>query len=361
MRVSYLLITMLVAVGALSGCTKIGADMVHRDRFDYTTAVADSWNEQVLLNIVRLRYNAWPVFVGIDQIVTAYTLEHSGTAKITGRRFSAENLTNDQLEAGWVGKFSERPTVLYKPMSGKKYVNALLTPAKPTSILGLVESGWPADHLGRIAIRSVNEFYNNSAEFGVMHRTDPTFARFLTIFKQMQSKDAVKIRLTHPKEGVEQLSLVFIPERVGPELRAEFEDIKEALGLEAEKNTFVVVRDSLDNNPGEIRIEGRSILQVLVALAAGVEIPPEHEASGKAPPLQPIPEEEQTNFQPLMIVKSGAEKPERAFVSVRYDDMWFWIEDSDHLSKRSLLYALALITLLDTDDKAGGSVVIPVN
>ncbi len=41
--------------------------------------------------------------------------------------------------------------------------------------------------------------------------------------------------------------------------------------------------------------------------------------------------------------------------------MWFWIDDNDHLSKRSLLYALALITLLDTDEKAGGSVVTPIN
>lgn len=39
----------------ISGCTRIGPDMVHTDRFDYTTAVADSWNEQVLLNIVRVK------------------------------------------------------------------------------------------------------------------------------------------------------------------------------------------------------------------------------------------------------------------------------------------------------------------
>ena len=77
--------------------------------------------------------------------------------------------------------------------------------------------------------------------------------------------------------------------------------------------------------------------------------------------MQPIPEEEQTDFLPMMVVKSGPSQPDRAFVSVRYDDMWFWITDTDHHSKRSLLYALALITLLDTEEKAGGSVVIPVN
>lgn len=361
MRLRRAVIGLALSLLFVSGCTRIGPDMVHADRFDYTTAVADSWNEQVLLNIVRIRYNSWPVFVGVDQIVTAYTMEHSGSAKITGRRMIADNLTNDQLEAGWVGKFAERPTVLYKPMSGKKYVNALLTPAKATSILALMESGWPADHLGRISFRSVNEFYNTSAEYGIMRRTDVNFARFLTLFKKMQSEDAVKIRITHPKEKAEEVLLIFFPDRVSAELAAEYRDVKMALGLNSEIDSFTVVRDTIDNDPDKIRIEGRSLLQVLTALATGVEVPPEHKESGKAPPLQPIPEEEQTDFQPMMVVKSGPAKPDRAFVSVRYDDMWFWIDETDHHSKRSLLYALALITLLDTDDKAGGSVVIPVN
>ena len=40
------------ALVVLTGCTTIGPDTVHRDRFDYNTAIADSWKEQTLLNIV---------------------------------------------------------------------------------------------------------------------------------------------------------------------------------------------------------------------------------------------------------------------------------------------------------------------
>ena len=83
--------------------------------------------------------------------------------------------------------------------------------------------------------------------------------------------------------------------------------------------------------------------------------------SHAAPPLQPIPEKDLTNFPPLMTIKSGSQKPADPFVAVQYQDMWFWIENTDHDSKRSLVYALALITLLDSDSKTGGSVVIPVN
>ena len=87
----------------------------------------------------------------------------------------------------------------------------------------------------------------------------------------------------------------------------------------------------------------------------------EHRQAQIAPPLDPIPENNQTGLPPLMSIKSGPQKPESTFVAVRYQDMWFWIDNRDHDSKRSLVYALALITLLDSDSKTGGSVVIPVN
>lgn len=362
MKTSQLLILMSCVLILAPGCTRVGPDMMPVDRFDYTSAVADSWNEQVLMNIVRLRYSAWPVFVGVDQIVTAYTLEHSGAARIIGRRGISDVLTNDQVEAGWVGKYSERPTVIYKPLSGKKYVKAFLTPVQPASVLALLETGWPADHLGRIALRSVNEHYNTKPESGVMYRTDIEFANFLQLLKSLQSIDAVKFDIRQEEENTpEEVRMIIIPEKLSPALQEDLQAVKTSLGLDVNLNTFRVVRNSLVHKPDEIRIQGRSILQVLVSLATGVEIPKEHADRNIAPPLQPIPEKDQTNFPPLMTVMSGAMKPDNTFVAINFQDMWFWIDNTDHESKRSLVYALALITLLDSDSKTGGSVVIPVN
>ena len=52
----------LIAV-LLAGCTAIGPQTVTRDRFDYNRAISDSWKEQTLLNIVKLRYADMPLFV----------------------------------------------------------------------------------------------------------------------------------------------------------------------------------------------------------------------------------------------------------------------------------------------------------
>ena len=47
--------TIALVILLLGGCSNFGPKTVPRDRFDYNTAIADSWKEQTLLNIVKLR------------------------------------------------------------------------------------------------------------------------------------------------------------------------------------------------------------------------------------------------------------------------------------------------------------------
>ncbi|HTO67238.1 MAG TPA: hypothetical protein VMM15_38975 [Bradyrhizobium sp.] len=49
------------ALLVLQACASIGPGTVPRDRVDYLGAMGDSWKEQTLLNIVRLRYGDAPV------------------------------------------------------------------------------------------------------------------------------------------------------------------------------------------------------------------------------------------------------------------------------------------------------------
>jgi predicted small lipoprotein YifL len=54
----YFSFLLIISLLALTGCATIGPDTVPRDRFDYNTAIADSWKEQTLLNIVKQIQNA---------------------------------------------------------------------------------------------------------------------------------------------------------------------------------------------------------------------------------------------------------------------------------------------------------------
>jgi hypothetical protein len=65
----------------LSGCTSFGPYRVAPDRFNYNEAIAASANEQMLLDLVRLRYQDVPVFLVVSSVLTQYV--YSCNAGIT--------------------------------------------------------------------------------------------------------------------------------------------------------------------------------------------------------------------------------------------------------------------------------------
>ena len=86
MKHDLLLLTALVT----ADCASIGPGTVTRDRFDYTSAIGESWKSQMLLNLVKLRYRDTPVFLDVGQIVFGYTMQ--GTFSALGSVYSTSGV-----------------------------------------------------------------------------------------------------------------------------------------------------------------------------------------------------------------------------------------------------------------------------
>jgi len=45
---------------------------------------------------------------------------------------------------------------------------------------------------------------------------------------------------------------------------------------------------------------------------------------------------------------SGTDRPASVFTAVRYENYWFWIDDRDFASKRTLSFMMLLLALAET-------------
>jgi hypothetical protein len=90
---------MIAALFVLSGCAAFGHRRVPPDRFNYNEALAESSREQMLLNIIRLRYLEEPVFLAVSSILTQYV--YNAGVEVGGLTL-AEGLIRPQEERTFV-------------------------------------------------------------------------------------------------------------------------------------------------------------------------------------------------------------------------------------------------------------------
>ena len=106
------------------------------------------------------------------------------------------------------------------------------------------------------------------------------------------------------------------------------------------------------SNDTEIAVVTRSILSLMQTMAAQVEVPPEDlERSHAFPGF----EREQGTAEVVRLIRihSWKSSPPDAFVSVKYQNSWFWIDKGDLESKHVFSLIMMLSTMVDTGEKAG--------
>jgi len=335
----------------VTGCASLGPTTVGRDRFDYVSAISESLKQQILLNIVKIRYADVPVFMDVGQVISGYELEGTLTAGGTvgvGNK-GAQGALGDFLNFGAGGRYLDRPTITYAPLTGAEFIKTMMTPFPPTAIMFLVEAGWPVDVMLQVSAQAINGIRNEKGGIQA-HAVDPEFVELVRLMKRIQVAGGVGFKVTHGKEGESGAMLLFHTRRQTPETLRDVAEVRRLLRLNPEATNIRITYGADAQADDEIAIHTRSAYQVLVELASHVAVPPEHVADHRT--FGPIPTAEGAPVQPpLIAIQSSAERQNDSFSQVKYRGHWYFIDDRDILSKRVFTFLTILFTLSETGEK----------
>ena len=105
---------------------------------------------------------------------------------------------------------------------------------------------------------------------------------------------------------------------------------------------------ALRHSDDQITLLTRSMMEMLVELSAGIEVPRQHLAEGRARSVPESVARAAPSEGPLMRIHSSSEPPTDAYVAVRYRNYWFWIDDRDLDSKRAFTFLRIFSSIAET-------------
>ena len=117
-----------------------------------------------------------------------------------------------------------------------------------------------------------------------------------------------------------------------------------------------MVYGAIPRDDKEIAMLTRSILEVLIDISVGIEVPAADVQEKRVFPtfLETAAGEK---IRPLLRMQSSSGKPGEAFVSVPYRNSYFWIDDRDLFSKKIFSFLMFVFTLVETGEKGPAPVI----
>jgi len=351
----------------------------------YNEAVRIASDQEILLNIVRLRYLEPMEFLAITSINS--TVSFSASLDVTAGRIDGGSSYGGEATAG----YSNSPTFSFVPQRGSDFSARLTKPLNLEALIFLATSRRDVHTVFRLFVTWLNGLNNHEG------LVDPGFidvTRQLTqlqyqgeaIFGFLEQERVVSplippANLT-PEQIIEayQAGLNIQKQANGDELRfsvterqamlnfdphsGDVEGILAALKLDSGLGQVPIALEaelSEDIDKGTLALRTRSLLHTLSFLSQGIDVPEKDISSGVASwpwphnSVQPVPMDD------IFRVRYSDEEPEAASLAVKYGDGWFFIREDDAVTKRTfLLISDAFRFALESNAKDAPTLTIPV-
>jgi hypothetical protein len=323
--------SIVLAMAALAGCASVrDPASIQPDLLAYNEAIVVSSREQLLLNIVRLRYRDTISFLQITGVTTSYSA--SRTARFGTELGIDVGPFNEAFEFGGSAERSVRPLVEYEPLLGPGYALQLLSPIEPASLFLLTQAGWSAERLLLCCVARVAGVENARAAAGPTPDFVPDNMAFRALaadLRALQLEGGLIVEIFADAEGARRVVLTIRSSSPAAQR------VRAALGM-AQAGPYASADDSLiitDQAAGAnaLTVRGRSLLGILAALSQTVDVPAAHD--GVLTTATPEGGDWDAVIGGLFQVHTAPTQPENAAVAVFYRGAWFYIDDADLQSK----------------------------
>ena len=374
------------ALMLLSSCAQYGPEAMRVSRLAYNEALQNSEQRELLLNLVRLRYTDAPEFLEVSGISTQMSFETRASLGATLGDLGSETISTAAPEVA--AGFSESPTVTFVPRRDKEFTRQLVAPLELDTLYLLSRYGWSIDRIMMLIATDINGLRNSLSREGfdedqsdleefyrvVSQLRELEEERLITISTQKRSEpfspllpaeslSADDVLNAHEKGYQVQMvpaenGYVVTEDKLHYQLAIEnqawelpaLQAVSNRLGLRAGQTTYEI--DTPDSSQiSAIQISTRSVLGIMAYLSNAIDVPTPHAD------LVGRPGTGSTIMQNLFMVKASATQPEHAYLTVQYRDHWYYIDDEDIQTKRTLGLLTSIIRLTIS---AGGAQNVPL-
>ncbi len=322
-------------------------------RTSYNVTIQQTNNEQMLLNLIRLRYCDTPYFLDVSAITSQFSQKGKIAPSFTLPGFDQANPFKFGAEYEW----QNQPTLSYTPLEGSSFSKQLMQPIDLTTLQRIIYSGWNIERVFRVAVQNIDNLPNARGTSGPVPECVPDYERFLEVSRLLgyfQRRGELLIGVTGGKKGTgANGGCAKVIQMSFPTGSAKAEQLANLLdGTKASAKSYYIDLPVGFTKQQEIGILPRSILGCMYHLSLAVDVPPEHLYNGAVVATRTADGnifDWSSVIGNLLHIYSSASYPSNAAVAIRYRDYWFYISNYDVMSKRTFALLMQLYNLQQGD------------
>lgn len=343
---------LFLLLAVLGGCANLGPGSIQGNRLDYNMAIQQTNDQELLLNLVRLKYRDRIYFMNVERVVSAMEFSRSVGAGATFPPGVDATVSISPLSA----VYNEKPSIFYTPLEGEKFVRQMLTPISLENILLLTRSGWSIERVMLQTVQTMNDLRNAPSASGPTPEFEPEFAKFRAAVRALRSLQTRGL-VGFGRDVGENAEYAL---RIAAEAANDPDAVlfREMLDLDPALNRYRVIVGYGTPDRRSISVTTRAMTGVLYYLSQGVMAPEADMARGRVTRTLTATGEIfdwSRMLDGVMRVEFATAQPTDAAIAVPYRKGWFYIDDADLQSKATFSLLAQLMNLQAGPQVAGSA------